>query len=89
MLCGCEATPRSKFAPPWRMDAFFGEGDELDVLSQQTSGAYGAQWDRRTQLWLRTCVVDSMEGWFTSAWDEQLNCWTGERLPRSGSSQSR
>ncbi len=80
-----DATPRSQFEPPWRIGPFFGAGDELDVLSQQTSAAYGAQWDRRTQQWLRTCAADSMEAWFTTAWDERLNCWTGD-VPGAGRS---
>lgn len=78
-------TPRSQFDPPWRIGPFFGEGDELDVLSQQTSAPYGAEWDRRTQKWFRTCATDSPEKWITSAWDEKLNCWTGD-VPGVGQS---
>ena len=71
-------TPRSEFDPPWRIGGFFGDGDEIDVLSQQTSAAYGAQWERRTQTWLRTCADDATGPWFASAWDEQLGCWIGD-----------
>jgi hypothetical protein len=78
-------TPRSLFEPPWRIGPYFGEGDEIDVLSQQTSAAYGAQWDKRTQQWSRTCAADSIEPWFTSAWDEHMNCWTGD-VPGAGRS---
>jgi hypothetical protein len=71
-------TPRSPFDPPWRIGPFFGAGDELDVLSQQTSAAYAAEWDGRTRQWVRACAADSPEAWSTAAWDEQLNCWTGD-----------
>jgi hypothetical protein len=71
-------SPRSEFDPPWRIGGFFGNGDEFDVLSQQTSAAYGAQWDRRTQQWFRNCAADSTGPWFASAWDERLDCWTGD-----------
>jgi hypothetical protein len=71
-------SPRSEFDPPWRIGGFFGDGDEIDVLSQQTSAAYGAQWDRRTQKWLGTRAADPTETWHVSAWDEHLDCWTGD-----------
>ena len=71
-------TPRSEFDPPWRIGGFFGDGDEIDVLSQQTSAAYGAQWDGRTQKWFRTCAADSTGLWFAPVWDERLDCWTGD-----------
>ncbi len=71
-------SPRSLFDPPWRIGGFFGEGGELDVLSQQTSAAYGAQWDQRAGQWTRACAADATEPWFVAAWDERLNCWTGD-----------
>ena len=71
-------TPRSLFDPPWRIGGFFGEGNEIDVLSQQTSAAYGAQWDRRSQQWIRTCAADSTAAWFDTTWDEYLDCWSGD-----------
>src|SRR4026207_1590117 len=45
-------SPRAPFDPPWRIGEFFGEGDEMDVLSQQT-GAHGegAVWDEQLQCW--------------------------------------
>lgn len=72
------ATPRGQFDPPWRIGGFYGEGNEFDVLSQQTSAAYGAQWDQRTQQWFRTCAGNDPAPWFTTVWDEKLNCWTGD-----------
>ena len=78
-------TPRSLFDPPWRIGGFFGEGNEFDVLSQQTSAAYGAEWIRGSQQWHRACRTDSVGEWFTSVWDEKLNCWTGD-VPGVGQS---
>jgi hypothetical protein len=78
-------SPRSLFDPPWRIGAYYGEGDELGVLCQQTSAAYGAQWDPRTQQWSRTCAVAPLEPWFSTSWDEQLRCWTGD-TPGTGRS---
>ena len=47
------ASPRDPFDAPWRIGEFFGEGDEMDVLSQQTgqSGA-GVTWDEKLQCWM-------------------------------------
>lgn len=47
------ASPRDPFDAPWRIGEFFGEGGELDVLSQQTgqSGA-GVTWDDQVQCWV-------------------------------------
>jgi hypothetical protein len=46
-------TPRSPFDPPWRIGGFFGEGDELSVLSQQTGQAgQGITWDETLQCWI-------------------------------------
>ena len=78
-------SPRSLFDPPWRIGGFFGEADEIDVLSQQTSAAYGADWDQSSQRWVRTCAADPAEAWFTSTWDESERCWTGD-VPGAGRS---
>ena len=45
--------PAIRLICPWRIGEFFGEGDELDVLSQQTgqSGA-GVTWDDQLQCWV-------------------------------------
>jgi hypothetical protein len=48
------------------------------VLSQQTSTAYGAEWIRGSQQWHHACAADNAGEWFTSVWDETLNCWTGD-----------
>ena len=46
-------TPRDPFDPPWRIGGFFGEGDELDVLSQQTGqSGQGVTWDEKLQCWV-------------------------------------
>jgi len=47
------ASPHDPFDAPWRIGEFFGEGGELDVLSQQTgqSGA-GVTWDDQLQCWV-------------------------------------
>jgi hypothetical protein len=46
-------SPRDPIDPPWRIGGFFGEGDELDVLSQQTGqGGEGARWDEPQQCWV-------------------------------------
>jgi hypothetical protein len=46
------ASPRDPYDPPWRIGGFFGEGDELDVLSQQTGQAgAGVVWDEHLQCW--------------------------------------
>lgn len=47
------ASPRDPIDAPWRIGEFFGEGDEMDVLSQQTgqSGA-GVTWDEKLQCWM-------------------------------------
>ncbi len=45
-------SPRAAFDPPWRIGEFFGNGDELDVLSQQTgTQGEGTQWDEKLQCW--------------------------------------
>jgi hypothetical protein len=45
-------SPRAPFDPPWRIGEFFGEGDAMDVLSQQTGGSGdGALWDEMLQCW--------------------------------------
>jgi dienelactone hydrolase len=46
-------SPGDPFDPPWRIGGFFGEGDALDVLSQQTGqrGA-GVTWDERLECWV-------------------------------------
>jgi len=48
-------SPRDPYESPWRIGGFYGKGDEIDVLSQQT-GQFG-------------------DG---TAWDETLQCWTGD-----------
>lgn len=46
------ATPGAPYDPPWRIGGFFGEGDDLDVLSQQTGQAgAGVVWDEQLQCW--------------------------------------
>jgi len=46
------ASPRDPYDPPWRIGGFFGEGDDLDVLSQQTGQAgAGVVWDEQLQCW--------------------------------------
>jgi len=72
------ASPRDPFEPPWRIGPFFGADDALDVLSQQTSGAYAAEWDARTQRWVSSCAADMTTPWFTAQWDEARGCWTGD-----------
>jgi hypothetical protein len=43
--------PGKDFEPPWRIGGFFGEGNEVDVLSQQTSLAIGGRWDEALGAW--------------------------------------
>jgi hypothetical protein len=46
------AAPRDPYDPPWRIGGFFGEGDDFDVLSQQTGQAgAGVVWDEQLQCW--------------------------------------
>jgi hypothetical protein len=47
------ASPRDPYDRPWRIGGFFGQGDEFDVLSQQTGqvGA-GVVWDEQLQCWM-------------------------------------
>ena len=46
------ATPGDPYNPPWRIGGFFGEGNDLDVLSQQTGQAgAGVVWDPQLQCW--------------------------------------
>jgi hypothetical protein len=44
--------PRDPYDPPWRIGGFFGEGNEIDVLSQQT-GQFGSgtAWNETLQCW--------------------------------------
>ena len=45
--------PRDPFDAPWRIGEFFGEGDDLDVLSQQTGqSGEGVAWDDKLQCWV-------------------------------------
>lgn len=44
-------SPRDPFEPPWRIGGFFGSGEEVDVLSQQTSTPYAGTWDETLQAW--------------------------------------
>lgn len=45
-------SPRSPFEAPWRIGEFFGNAEEIDVLSQQTgqTGA-GLAWDEKLRCW--------------------------------------
>jgi hypothetical protein len=45
-------SPSDPFEPPWRIGEFFGDGDAIDVLSQQTGqrGA-GVTWDDTEKCW--------------------------------------
>ena len=79
------ASTREPFDPPWRIGGFFGEGDAIDVLSQQTSAAYASQWDSRQQRWISSCAADPLDPWFTVKYDEALNCWKGD-VPGLGKS---
>jgi hypothetical protein len=45
------ASPRDPFESPWQIGGFFGEGDEVDVLSQQTATPYAGIWDESLQAW--------------------------------------
>lgn len=46
-------SPRDPFDAPWRIGEFFGEGNALDVLSQQTGQAgAGVTWDDQLQCWV-------------------------------------
>ncbi|MEN6576032.1 MAG: DUF4038 domain-containing protein [Phycisphaerales bacterium] len=45
-------SPRDAYESPWRIGGFFGEGDEIDVLSQQTGQlGPGTTWDETLQCW--------------------------------------
>ncbi|MBI4324639.1 MAG: DUF4038 domain-containing protein [Chloroflexi bacterium] len=47
------ASPRDPFDAPWRMGGFFGEGEEMDVLSQQTGqSGPGITWNEQLQCWM-------------------------------------
>src|SRR5262249_13981790 len=48
---------------PWRIGEFFGDGDAMDVLSQQTGQAGdGVSWDEKLQCWIGNSrdLVDSV-----------------------------
>ena len=46
-------SPRDPIDPPWRIGGFFGEGEDFDVLSQQTGqSGEGVTWDERLQCWV-------------------------------------
>ena len=46
------ASPRDPYESPWRIGEFFGEGDEIDVLSHQTGQqGNGTAWDETLQCW--------------------------------------
>jgi hypothetical protein len=46
-------SPNDPFDPPWRIGEFFGDGDALDVLSQQTGQrGQGVTWDERQGCWV-------------------------------------
>jgi hypothetical protein len=45
-------SPRSPFTLPWQIGGFFGHGDELDVLSQQTGqSGEGVTWNETLNCW--------------------------------------
>jgi hypothetical protein len=46
-------SPRDPIEEPWRIGGFFGAGDQIDVLSQQTGQmGEGATWDDKLQCWV-------------------------------------
>lgn len=46
------ASPRDPYESPWRIGEFFGEGDDIDVLSHQTGQhGEGTAWDETLQCW--------------------------------------
>jgi hypothetical protein len=46
------ASPRGGFEPPWRIGEFFGDGDAVDVISQQTGHmGEGTSWDEGLGCW--------------------------------------
>lgn len=45
------SSPRDQFQQPWRIGGFFGPGDEVDVLSQQTATPYAGTWDESLNAW--------------------------------------
>lgn len=42
-------SPRDPYEPPWRIGGFFGNGEEMDVLSHQNGK--GGTWDEKLQCW--------------------------------------
>src|SRR5690606_29170656 len=45
-------SPRGPFDPPWRIGEFFGPGDEIDVISQQTGKVdEGTLWNADLNCW--------------------------------------
>jgi Protein of unknown function (DUF4038)/Domain of unknown function (DUF5060)/Putative collagen-binding domain of a collagenase len=47
------ASPNDPITPPWRIGEFFGDGDAIDVLSQQTGQAGGGvTWDEKLRCWI-------------------------------------
>lgn len=45
-------SPQDPYDPPWQIGGFFGEGDVIDVLSQQTGQhGEGTVWDETLQCW--------------------------------------
>ena len=45
-------SPGDPYESPWRIGGFFGQGDEIDVLSQQTGQfGEGTTWDEALQCW--------------------------------------
>ncbi|HSH94606.1 MAG TPA: DUF5060 domain-containing protein, partial [Roseimicrobium sp.] len=47
------ASPRAPFDPPWRIGGFFGDGNEIDVLSQQTGqSGDGVTWSDERGCWV-------------------------------------
>jgi hypothetical protein len=50
-------SPRDPYESPWQIGGFFGEGDEIDVLSHQTGQhGEGTMWDETLQCWIGDSV---------------------------------
>jgi hypothetical protein len=47
------ASPNDPIKAPWSIGDFFGDGDDIDVLSQQTGqSGDGVTWDEKLQCWI-------------------------------------
>ena len=47
------SSTRDQYERPWRIGAFFGADDAINVLSQQTSADYAADWNDALRCWTR------------------------------------